>query len=139
MFDLQSLMAMFGPQAAAGQGLQASATALAPNLANAGAVPMPSIGIGLQPGSPPVLPGMGGQGLQGLTMPQATPDVLDKLANAPIDPMKILQLLDQQQGQQPQAHAQAVAPAAGRNVGQMQQLQGQPLEQRAGLAQFLGR
>lgn len=128
MFDMNAMMQMFGQGGggqALGQGLQMGAGQMAPGMG----------AQGLQPGaSPPVVPGMGAQGIQGM-LPQATPETLDRLASAPIDPTKIMQML--QQGQQ-QPHAQGSSPAAGRGVGQMQQLQAMQMPQRGGLADYLG-
>ena len=123
--DLNQLMQMMG----GGQGLRTGGAAIAPEMG----------AQGLQMGSPPAVPGMGAQGLQGdLQGMLHSPEALDKLAMAPLDPSKILALIQSQQQQQQPPHAQAVAPAQGRNVQPMQMQTAQGFDGRPSLAQLLG-
>lgn len=99
--------------------------------------------MGLQSaGAGPMAMGQVAQGtgplLGGVLTP--TPETLDKLAKAPLDPLKIMKMLNEKPGGEQKApHAQAISPAGGRSLGKMQQFDTAGGAPKQGLASFLGK
>lgn len=170
MLDPTMLAALFGPAGAGAAGAGAGAAAGGAGLAGAlGGAALPAQAVGpaalgqaagqlgsgtfglesvaqgvnaLGPSGPmgmnPVAQGTGDI-LGGKLLP--TDENLNKLANVPLDPAKILGLLrSNQQNAQAVPRGSAPNPPGGTNLGKLQQLElGQGPGQRGGLAAFLGK
>lgn len=124
--DPTAIASMFGPQQT---GLAAAMGNMAGVGQGAGMGPMAQAGMGMSTpvATPSFMPG-------GMPLTDAH---LTKLANAPIDPAKILQLLSQNRQQ---GAPNAPAPAGARGPGEVEQARGAQLQgNRQGLAAFLGR
>lgn len=152
--DLTALMAMFGQGAGAATAATAAPAALSSAMlpaaqASTFAAPAaPALGSGLF-GVQGVAPGvmqMGAAGPLGTgAVAQGTgpllgmlqdPATLDKLAGAPIDPMKLMKLLDED-GQQ--RAPQAPMPQGSRGLGQVSAPSTLAFDPRGGLSTFLGK
>lgn len=152
--DLAALMAMFGQGAGAATAATAAPAALssamlpAAQAATFAAPAAPALGSGMF-GVSGVAPGvmqMGAAGPLGTgAVAQGTgpllgmlqdPAALDKLAGAPIDPMKLMKLLDED-GQQ--RAPQAPMPQGSRGLGQVATPGTLAFDPRGGLSTFLGK
>lgn len=152
--DLTALMAMFGQGAGAATAATAAPAALssamvpAAQAATFAAPAAPALGSGLF-GVQGVAPGvmqMGAAGPLGTgAIAQGTgplldllqdPATLDKLAGAPIDPMKLMKMLDED-GQQ--RASQAPMPQGSRGLGQVSAPSTLSFDPRSGLSTFLGK
>ena len=152
--DLTALMAMFGQGAGAATAATAAPAALssamlpAAQAATFAAPAAPALGSGLF-GAQGVAPGvmqMGAAGPLGTgAVAQGTgpllgmlqdPATLDKLAGAPIDPMKLMKMLDED-GQQ--RAPQAPMPQGSRGLGQVSAPSTLSFDPRGGLSTFLGK
>lgn len=152
--DLTALMSMFGQGAGAATAATAAPAALssamvpAAQAATFAAPAAPALGSGLF-GVQGVAPGvmqMGAAGPLGTgAVAQGTgpllgllqdPSALDKLAGAPIDPMKLMKMLDED-GQQ--RTPQAPTPQGSRGLGQVTAPSTLAFDPRSGLSTFLGK
>ena len=152
--DLTALMAMFGQGAGAATAATAAPAALssamlpAAQAATFAAPAAPALGSGLF-GVQGVAPGvmqMGAAGPLGTgAVAQGTgpllgmlqdPSTLDKLAGAPIDPMKLMKMLDEDGQQRAQ---QAPMPQGSRGLGQVSAPSTLTFDPRGGLSTFLGK
>ena len=152
--DLTALMAMFGQGAGAATAATTAPAALssamlpAAQAATFAAPAAPALGSGLF-GVQGVAPGvmqMGAAGPLGTgAVAQGTgpllgmlqdPATLDKLAGAPIDPMKLMKMLDED-GQQ--RAPQAPMPQGSRGLGQVSAPSTLAFDPRGGLSTFLGK
>lgn len=152
--DLTTLMSMFGQGAGAATAATAAPAALssamvpATQAATFAAPAAPALGSGLF-GVQGVAPGvmqMGAAGPLGTgAIAQGTgpllgllqdPSTLDKLAGAPIDPMKLMKMLDD--GGQQRA-PQAPMPQGSRGLGQVTAPDTLAFDPRSGLSTFLGK
>ena len=152
--DLTTLMSMFGQGAGAATAATAAPAALssamvpAAQAATFAAPAAPALGSGLF-GVQGVAPGvmqMGAAGPLGTgAVAQGTgpllgllqdPSTLDKLAMAPIDPMKLMKMLDEE-GQQ--RTPQAPMPQGSRGLGQVAAPSTLAFDPRGGLSTFLGK
>jgi hypothetical protein len=154
VMDLTALMSMFGQGAGAATAATAAPAALssamlpAAQAATFAAPAAPALGSGLF-GVQGVAPGimqMGAAGPLGTgAIAQGTgpllgllqdPSTLDKLAGAPIDPMKLMKMLDED-GQQ--RAPQAPMPQGSRGLGQVSAPSTLAFDPRGGLSTFLGK
>lgn len=152
--DLTALMSMFGQGAGAATAATAAPAALSSAMVPAAqavtfaAPAAPALGSGLF-GVQGVAPGvmqMGAAGPLGAgAVAQGTgpllgllqdPSTLDKLAGAPIDPMKLMKMLDE--GGQQRA-PQAPMPQGSRGLGQVTAPSTLAFDPRGGLSTFLGK
>ena len=152
--DLTALMSMFGQGAGAATATTAAPAALssamvpAAQAATFAAPAAPALGSGLF-GVQGVAPGvmqMGAAGPLGTgAVAQGTgpllgllqdPSTLDKLAGAPIDPMKLMKMLDEDQQQRT---PQAPMPQGSRGLGQVTAPSTLAFDPRGGLSTFLGK
>lgn len=152
--DLTALMSMFGQGAGAATAATAAPAALssamvpAAQAATFAAPAAPALGSGLF-GVQGVAPGvmqMGAAGPLGTgAVAQGTgpllgllqdPSTLDKLAGAPIDPMKLMKMLDEEWQQRT---PQAPMPQGSRGLGQVAAPSTLAFDPRGGLSTFLGK
>ena len=153
MFDPASLMALM--QGSAGAGLAGSLAPAAAGATTAAAMPAafaapaaPALGSGMfgiqgvAPGvmsmgaAGPLGTGAVAQGTGPLLARLQDPATLDKLAAAPIDPAKIMRLLDEDGQQRP---PNAPAPQGSRPPGEGVRLSTGAFDPRGGLSTFLGK
>ena len=153
MFDPASLMALM--QGSAGAGLAGSLAPAAAGATAAAAMPAafaapaaPALGSGMfgiqgvAPGvmsmgaAGPLGTGAVAQGTGPLLARLQDPTTLDKLAAAPIDPAKIMRLLDEDGQQRP---PNAPAPQGSRPPGEGVRLSTGAFDPRGGLSTFLGK
>lgn len=152
--DLAALMAMFGQGAGAATAATAAPAALssamlpAAQAATFAAPAAPALGSGMfgVSGVAPGVMSMGAAGPLGTgAVAQGTgpllarlqdPTTLDKLAAAPIDPAKIMRLLDEDGQQRPPS---APAPQGSRPPGEGVRLSTGAFDPRGGLSTFLGK
>ena len=153
MFDPASFMALM--QGSAGAGLAGSLAPAAAGATTAAAMPAafaapaaPALGSGMfgiqgvAPGvmsmgaAGPLGTGAVAQGTGPLLARLQDPATLDKLAAAPIDPAKIMRLLDEDGQQRPPS---APAPQGSRPPGEGVRLSTGAFDPRGGLSTFLGK